>query len=155
MKKTILFHFLLAASVATTAQTYRVILQSNYTSGIVYLTHYLGSSLNVDDSAAVNNKGVAIFEGNKKLPSGIYAIVFPGKKLTADFLIGEEQVLNIVADSNNILQMKVTGSKEHDLFFEYQQFVAIKGKQLNDERQAYMKATTAADSTLHEQKYIQ
>jgi thiol-disulfide isomerase/thioredoxin len=155
MKKTILFYLLLAVSVATTAQTYRVTLQSNYSSGIVYLTHYLGSSLNVDDSAAVNNKGVAIFEGNKKLPSGIYAIVFPGKKLTADFLIGEEQVLNIVADSNNILQMKVTGSKEHDLFFEYQQFVAIKGKQLNDERQAYMKATTAADSTIHEQKYIQ
>jgi len=153
MKKTTLLYLLLTVSVLTNAQTYRVTLQSNYTSGIAYLTHYLGSSLNVDDSALVNSKGVAVFQGNKKLPSGIYAVVFPGKKLTADFLIGEEQVLNIDADSNNILKMSVTGSKEHDLFFEYQQYVASKGKLLNEERQAYINAKTAADSTLHEQNY--
>ncbi len=153
MKKTTLLYLLLTVSVLTNAQTYKVTLQSNYTSGIAYLTHYLGSSLNVDDSALVNSKGVAVFQGNKKLPSGIYAVVFPGKKLTADFLIGEEQVLNIDADSNNILKMSVTGSKEHDLFFEYQQYVASKGKLLNEERQAYINAKTAADSTLHEQNY--
>ncbi|MEX1203575.1 MAG: thioredoxin-like domain-containing protein [Ferruginibacter sp.] len=153
MKKTTLLYLFITGFVFTNAQTYKVTLQSNYSSGIAYLTHYLGSSLNVDDSAAVNNKGVAIFQGNKKLPSGIYAVVFPGKKLTADFLIGEEQVLNIEADSNNILKMKVTGSKEHDLFFEYQQYVASKGKLLNEERQAYMNAKTAADSSLHEQNY--
>lgn len=155
MKKTNLFLFLVALTATTSAQTYKVTLQSNFNTGIAYLTHYQGSSLNVDDSAAVNNQGLAIFQGNKKLPAGIYAIVFPGKRLTADFLIGEEQILNITADSSNILQMKVSGSKEHDLFFEYQQFVATKGKQLNDERQAYMKSATAADSALHEKNYIQ
>ena len=154
MKKSILFPLLLLIASFGNAQTFKVTLQSNFKSGIAYLTHYLGGSLNVDDSAAVNSQGLAIFQGNKKLPSGIYAVVFPGKRLTADFLIGEEQELSIEADSNNLLQMKVSGSKEHELFYAYQQFVASKGKLLNEARQAYTNAKTAADSALQEQNYI-
>jgi len=135
------------------AQSYKVSLQSNYKSGIAYLTHYAGSNLNVDDSAAVNSNGLAIFQGKRILPSGIYAVVLPGKKYTADFLIGKEQQLSIKADTNDLLNMEVKGSSEHILFNQYQQYIAKQGKLLNNERQAYNQSSSAADSALHENNY--
>ena len=153
MKKSILFPLLLITCVGY-AQTFKVTLQSNFKSGIAYLAHYMGGSLNVDDSTEVNTQGLAIFQGNKKLPPGIYAIVFPGKRHIVDFFIGEEQELRIEADSINLLQMKVSGSKEQELFYAYQQFVASKGKQLNEARQAYNNAKNAADSALQDQNFV-
>lgn len=135
------------------AQSYKVTLQSNFKSGIAYLTHHAGSNLNVDDSAAVSASGLAVFQGNRVLPPGIYAVVFPGKRMTADFLIGKEQIINIKADTNALQEMQVTGSPENDLFFEYQQYVNKQGRLLNQEREAYNKATNAKDSALHEANY--
>ena len=135
------------------AQSYKVSLQSNYKSGIAYLTHYAGKNLNVDDSAAVSSNGLAIFQGKRTLPAGIYAVVLPGKKYTADFLIGKEQQLSIKADTNDLLHMDVKGSSEHILFNQYQQYVAGQGQLLNNERQAYNKSIAAADSLLHENNY--
>ncbi|RYY67973.1 MAG: redoxin domain-containing protein [Chitinophagaceae bacterium] len=138
------------------AQTYQVNLQSNVQSGIAYLTYHLGSNLNVEDSAAISQTGLAVFKGNKTLPPGIYAIVFPGKKLSADFLIGNEKKQNITikADTSNLINMQVSGSPEDVLFRQYQQYVGKQGKLLNQERQAFLNAGNKEDSTLHEQKYL-
>lgn len=156
MKK-ILFAFLISGAWGTTmAQGYQVSLQSNAGKGYAYLTYYAGGSLNVEDSAAVSNTGLAIFKGNKTLPPGIYSIVFPGKRLSADFLIGKtkKQTIQIVADTAHLSQLKVSGSPEDILFRQYQQFVAKQGQLLSAERMAYMSAKTAADSALHEKKYM-
>jgi thiol-disulfide isomerase/thioredoxin len=141
------------AVLETGAQSYKITLESNYRSGIAYLTYHMGSKYNVEDSAAVSNKGIAVFTGNKVLPGGIYAIVFPGQRLTADFLMGKEQVISIKADTNNLGRMQVIGSKENILFQEYQQYVAVKGRQLMQERQSYMASANAKDSALHEGNY--
>lgn len=157
MKKTLLT--LVAAYLTSTlpAQKYQVNLQSNLQSGIVYLTYHLGNNLNVEDSAAVNRSGYVSFKGNKILPPGIYAIVFPGKRLSADFLVGKEknQQITITADTSDLVNMKVSGSAEDVLFRQYQQFVGRQGKLLNDERQAFLNATNKADSNLHEKKYLE
>lgn len=47
----------------------------------------------------------------------------------------------------------VTGSKENILFQQYQKYVAVKGKQLQEEYQAYTASKTKADSVLHESNY--
>ena len=143
----------LAASPAS-AQTYKITLQSNFTSGIAYLTHHAGPNLNVDDSAAVSNKGIAVFAGNKRLPDGIYAVVFPGKKFSADFLLGKSQQISIKADTADLVNMQVSGSPENVLFQQYQQYVVKQGKLLNKEREAYQNAKTASDSALHEKNYV-
>jgi thiol-disulfide isomerase/thioredoxin len=153
MKK--IYFTLFAAGVyhIAAAQSFKVTLQSNFKSGIAYLTHHAGTNLNVDDSAAVNSNGVAVFQSKGVLPSGIYAIVFPGKKYTADFLIGKEQEITIKADTADLIKMSVTGSSENILFQQYQQFVAKQGKLLNQERDAYNQSKTATDSSLHENNY--
>lgn len=138
---------------AASSQGYQVTLKSNYKSGTAYLTFHMGDNFNVQDSAEVNKAGVAVFKGPKKLPGGIYAIVFPGKKITADFLIDKEQNINIVADTAHLQNMMVTGSPANNLFKQYQQYVSQKGAQLGAERSAYMSAQNQKDSALHEANY--
>ena len=153
MKK--VFFILLATGwyCTSAAQSYKISLQSNYKSGIAYLTHHAGINLNVDDSAAVAQNGKAVFQGKRILPPGIYAVVFPGKRLSADFLLGKEQNVDIVADSNNLAKMQVAGSRENILFQEYQQYVAKQGSLLNQEREAFNSARTAKDSAMHQNNY--
>ncbi len=158
MKKNILFPCLLLLCTGAFAQGYQINLQlPQYKQGIAYLTYYMGSNLNVADSAAVSNTGLAIFKGPQKLQGGIYVVVFPGKKLRADFLIDKEQKINIkVADTNNIPGTTViTGSPANNLYVQYQKFVAQKAVLLEKERSAYAMSTTRPDSLFHERNYNQ
>ncbi|CAN5838591.1 hypothetical protein BH11BAC4_BH11BAC4_02190 [soil metagenome] len=151
------FFTLIIATLSIThisAQGYHVTLQSpGYTSGIVYLAYHYGKNLNVADSGAFSNKGLAVFKGAAKLPGGIYSIVFPGKNLSADFFIDKEQQISINADTTNLTNMVVNGSKENLLFQQYQKFVSAKGKLLQQERIAYNVSKTKVDSVLHEANY--
>jgi thiol-disulfide isomerase/thioredoxin len=126
----------------------------NYKSGLAYLTYYYGKNLSVQDSALVNNKGIAIFKRNQKLLPGIYSVVFPGQSRLVDFLVDKEQDIIIKADTSDLVNKTVvTGSKENVLFHQYQKFISVKGKQLQSEQQAYNKSKTKADSILHENNY--
>lgn len=136
------------------AQGYKITLQTpSYKSGKAYLTYHMGKNLNIEDSAIVSSNGTAVFTGTRTLPGGIYAIVFPGRNLTADFLVDKEQQINIKADTTDLTKMIVTGSKENILFQHYKKFVAQKGAQLQKEKMAYNKSRTKADSALHEAEY--
>ena len=139
------------------AQGYQITLQApQYKSGIAYLTFYMGSNLNIADSAAVSNTGLAIFKGKQKLPGGIYVIVFPEKNLRTEFLIDREQKIMVKADTTDLINKTfVTGSSANVQYVQYQKYVAKKGKQLQDERVAYMSSKTKADSLFHEKNYNQ
>jgi thiol-disulfide isomerase/thioredoxin len=155
MKKYTFFLLAIFGSNLCFAQGYQITLQSpQYKSGIAYLTYYMGSNLNIADSAAVSNTGMAIFKGKQKLPGGIYAIVFPDKNLRTDFLIDKEQKITVKADTTDLVnKTTVTGSPANLLYVQYQKYVAKKGKQLQDERMAYMSSKTKLDSLTHEKNY--
>ena len=155
MKKFILLLFAIIAITKGFTQGYQITLQApQYKTGIAYLTYYMGPNLNVADSAAVSNTGTAIFKGSKKLPGGIYVIVFPGKTLRTEFLIDKEQKIVVRADTTDLVnKTTVTGSKENLLYVQYQKYVAKKGKQLQAEKVAYISSATKQDSVLHEKNY--
>ena len=138
------------------AQSFKVTLQApQYKSGIAYLTYHWGKNLNVEDSAAVTNSGTATFTGKRKLPPGIYAVVLPGKRITVDFFIDKEQAVTIKIDTTDLVNKTVvTGSKENIIFQQYQQQIAVKGKLMEAEKQAYLQSVTKKDSGLHEANYI-
>lgn len=156
MKLIFIFVIALVWCFCGTAQNFAITLHApQYKTGIAYLTYHMGKNLNVEDSAAVSNKGIALFTGKRKLPPGIYAIVFPGKTKTVDFFINKEQVISIKADTTDLINKTVvTGSKENIIFQQYQQYIGTKGKQLETERQAYLKSSNKNDSALHEANYI-
>lgn len=134
---------------------YQVTLQTpHYKEGLAYLTYYYGKNLNVQDSALVNPKGIAVFKGSGKLLPGIYSVVFPGKNKLVDFLVDKEQNIVIKADTTDLLNKTiVTGSKENTLFQQYQKFIAVKGKLLQSAQQAYSNSKTKSDSLSHEANY--
>ncbi len=141
--------------VFTAKSQYRLTFQTpNYKSGLAYLTYYSGKNINVEDSALVNNKGIAIFKKDQKLKPGIYSIVFPGKNKLVDFLVNKEQNITIKADTSDLIKKTtITGSKENVLFQEYQTFIAVKGKQLQVAQLAYSSSKNKIDSLLHELRY--
>lgn len=138
---------------ASTATAYQITFQSNYKAGKAYLAYYMGKNLNVEDSAMVNSSGIAVFKNARKLPGGIYSIVFPGNRFSADFLIDKEQIISVKADTTDLSKTIITGSKENILFQQYQQYTAAKGPLLMQEKTAYLQSATAADSARHESLY--
>ena len=156
MKKYLVFFFAALTTSSAFTQGYQVTLKApGYKSGITYLTYYMGSNFNVADSAAIGNNGTTVFKGDANLPPGIYAIFFPGKKLRAEFLIGDEQVISVTADTTDLVnKTKVTGSKENILYEQYQKFAAAKGKLIQQELLAYRASVTKKDSLLHEKNTL-
>jgi len=153
--KTIFTCFILVFLSSIARSQFQVTLQTpSYKSGIAYLTYYYGKNRNIEDSAIVNSKGIAVFKKTHKLLPGIYSIIFPGKNSYVDFFVDKEQVITIKADTTDLLNKTViTGSKENNLFHQYQKFIAVKGKQLQDAQQAYVNSKTKADSVVHERNY--
>ncbi len=149
----LLFSFLM---VNAGAQNFKITLTApGYTSGIAYLTYYSGKNFNIEDSAAMNNKSIAIFEGKRRLPGGIYSIFVPGKTKYVDFFVDKDQQnITVKIDTTDLVnKTMVTGSKENVLFQQYQKAVAAKGKAWEAERKAYNESTTKKDSALHEANY--
>lgn len=145
----------LSAFSSVNAQGFKVTLNApDYNSGLAYLTYYYGKSMNVQDSAIVNSKGTALFQGKDKLIPGVYSIVFPGKNKLYDFLVDKGDDITVNADTSDLINKTVvSGSPENDLFQQYQKYVAAKGPALQSELEAYKNSTTKSDSALHEKKY--
>lgn len=155
MKNFFSISLLLLLSAATNGQGFKVTLQTpDYRSGLTYLTYYYGKNINIEDSAVISDKGIAVFEKKEKLQPGVYSIVFPGKNKLYDFLVDKEQVISIKADTSDLINKTiVTGSKENILFQKYQKFVSAKGNNLQKEIIAYKDSKNKRDSLLHEKTY--
>ena len=99
----------------------------------VVLAHYFGATQYIPkDTARVDGTGNFVFEGKKHLLGGLYITVTP-KNRYIEFLIDDDQAFSFETDTANVIKdMKVTGSKENELFYGYQQQL---GK-LNEEAQA-------------------
>lgn len=147
--------FLFVLIISTRAQGFKVTLQTpNFKSGLAYLTYYYGKKINIEDSAIINPKGTAVFQKNEKLQPGIYSIVFPGKTKMLDFLVDKEQVINIKADTADLINKStITGSKENILFQQYQKYVSVTGNELQKELEQYRSSKNKQDSALHEKNY--
>ena len=94
------------------------------------LANYYGDKQYIKDSAKVNAKGEVVFTGKEKWPQGIYLFVPPSKRYF-DFVMDEGQNFTLEADTTDFIKtMKVKGSEENKFFYEYQNFMAGKQKQI-------------------------
>ncbi|MCK9612918.1 MAG: DUF5106 domain-containing protein [Bacteroidales bacterium] len=102
-----------------------------------YLGHYYGQHQYIDDTAKANSKGELLFEGAEPLPGGIYFIVTP-KKRFFEFIINTEQELTLETDTSDLVKnMKIKGSKENQLFYEYLNYANEGQKIFNNLRKKY------------------
>jgi len=90
--------------------------------GDVYLGHYYGESQYVIDTATINKKGFAIFEGDNKLDGGMYIVLYPTRSMSYfEILIADDQEFTIETDTLEFFQknIKAKGSIDNKEFFEF------------------------------------
>nr|WP_295931472.1 TlpA family protein disulfide reductase [uncultured Dyadobacter sp.] len=73
------------------------------------------------DTAKADANGKIVFEGQTALPGGLYVILFPGNQKMIELIYsGKETSFAIEVDTTDMIgSMKVTGSKENELFNNY------------------------------------
>jgi peroxiredoxin len=111
------------------------------------LACYYGDKNYIKDSAKSNAKGEVIFTSDEKYPQGIYLFVQPNKKYF-DFVMDAGQNFSLETDTADFIKnMKVKGSEENKYFYDYQQFMAGKQKQIEPLREEYKKVKNSKDSS--------
>ncbi|MDP4187282.1 MAG: DUF5106 domain-containing protein, partial [Bacteroidota bacterium] len=90
------------------------------------LGHHFNKSMYPDDTLIVNKNGNGVFKKKKSLPGGMYLILLPTKNYF-DILLSDNQTFSIENDTCNFLKnMKVTGSLDNQLFYDYQRLIVDK-----------------------------
>jgi len=117
----------------------------------VYLGTNYGQNRVLADSAILNDASVGYFKGKEKLTPGIYFLVSPKYNILFEFLVDEGQQFKIIADTLSLVDYKIIGSKDNDIFSSYSKSMNQLGAQRNQLEQAYNSAATTSDSL----KYLQ
>ncbi|MFN3404545.1 MAG: redoxin domain-containing protein [Cytophagaceae bacterium] len=111
-----------------------------------YLAYHFGDKQYLKDTAKVDSKGAFTFEGKEKLPGGIYLVVLPDKRYFE--IIVNEQNFSLETDTADYAKnMKVKGSVENQIFYDYLQFLNPKGEQIGKRTKALELAKNKEDST--------
>ncbi|NQY12125.1 MAG: DUF5106 domain-containing protein [Flavobacteriales bacterium] len=92
---------------------------------ICFLANYYGTKQYYKDTAVVNEDGYAVFEGTDTLPGGVYSIILPGTRYF-EFIIDDQHFTLETDTADYVSNMKVTGSKDNELFYKYLNLIKVK-----------------------------
>ena len=111
-----------------------------------YLANYYGDKQYIQDTVRSDASGTVVFEGREQLPGGIYLFVFPDKRYF-EMLVDKEQYFSMETTwEDPINNMKVKGSKDNDLFYQYLKFAVQLQKTSMETQEKLKMATTKADT---------
>lgn len=131
----LLFSFKPAAYAGGNNPGYKIKIKINGISDtMLYMANYLGNQTYLVDSAMADKKGVAVFERDTVLDCGIYMIALDRTKLF-EFVVSETEFTLETDQKDYMANMKVKGSKENDIFFEFQKHAYNMGVEENKYRQ--------------------
>ena len=104
---------------------------------LCYLANYFGEKQYLKDSCNADATGNFTFKGAEKLPGGIYLVVLPGKKYF-EVIIDKEQHFSVETTSEDYVRdMKIKGSSDNEIFYEYLRFINSKSKEIEPLRAEY------------------
>lgn len=126
------FLLLTTISLYAAPKGYRITVKlTGDTDTAILLAHYYGNKQYLDDTAYRNKQGVFEFEGEEKLPEGMYIIAGQSKSRYFDFFLTGTQQIEFKcnpADVGNTMEVK--GSDENKLFYNYIRFIGTKQKEI-------------------------
>jgi len=134
LKSFVLTIFLFSTTLFLSAkEAYNIsITVKGYPNKLFYLGYYYGDKQYLRDSARTDAAGKMVFKGDRALEGGIYLVATDNKSLLFDFVV-TEQFFSLETDSVDVIaNMKVKGSKENDIFFDYTKFTARVGRQAQE-----------------------
>lgn len=115
---------------------------------LLLLASYFGSQTVINDTAFLNDKNIFVFEGDENLDRGIYIIASEKKSKYFEFIINDEQVITFETSLNTMIEdMKVKGSDENQLFFDYLNFNTGKYEEMEKFQTALRRVEGDKDST--------
>jgi thiol-disulfide isomerase/thioredoxin len=117
----------------------------------IYLGTNYGQNRVFADSTILNESSLGYFKGKEKLTPGIYFIVSPKYTILFEFLVDEGQQFKIIADTLNLGDHKIIGSKDNDIFNAYSKSMNQLGAQRSQLELSYNSAASMSDSL----KYLQ
>ena len=134
---------LLSISCAQNKDAYNIRIKINNTSDKeLLLVNYYGDKQYIKDTARYDSKGWAVFRGKEALDPGIYIAVMESRKYF-EFMVDKEQIFTLETDTTDlVMNMKVKGSNDNLMFYEYLKLLNQKSK----EREALEKQKETAES---------
>ncbi len=116
----------MAAFAQNKAKGYKIVAEiEGFSESEAYLANYFMDKQYIVDTAAVID-GKAIFKGDEPLKQGTYLLVLPPDNDFAQLQIDADQEFNIKTKAGNLVpSMKVRGSAENELFYDYLHFLSI------------------------------
>ena len=130
LKKTLL---LLLATLGMLSQTQAYTPKSPYeihvhlkgvTDTNILLAHHFADKKYVDDTIRVDHNGWGVFKGDSLL-GGIYLIAIPGMTYFEIIVSENEPKFTVETDKADfVMNMKVTGSPENQMFYDYLQYIS-------------------------------
>ncbi|NBG65546.1 TlpA family protein disulfide reductase [Acidiluteibacter ferrifornacis] len=134
--KSLLTFILVALSVQLFAQdAYRLTFKiKGIQDSIIYLSNYYGGGQYYKDTAVVNN-GEFTFTGKKPLKEGMYSIVANNSRFF-DFFVDRQNFSMTTDTADMIKNMKIIGSPENTLFYEYMNYLTGQQKLMASYRAA-------------------
>ncbi|HKR04765.1 MAG TPA: thioredoxin-like domain-containing protein [Bacteroidia bacterium] len=116
------------------------------------LANYFGDKQYLQDSALADASGSVIFHGAQPLPGGIYLFVLPEKRYF-EMVVDKEQNFTMETDTADYVKhMKVTGSKDNELFYDYLNFIGKKSKEIEPLKAEYENAKSDKDKKAVQKK---
>lgn len=118
----------------------------------IYVGNYYGKFKNLSDSVYLDKNSHGVMKGDSTLPQGIFFAVSPSHTILFDFLMDKEQHFSIVADTSDVNNIVVTGSKENTYYINYSKYINAHGKQIQTLNKQLASAKTKQDSTVIQNK---
>ncbi|MBI1288455.1 MAG: redoxin domain-containing protein [Flavobacteriales bacterium] len=127
--------------------------------GKAILAYYYGNKQYIKDSTRVDEKGRFVFKGEEALPEGIYIAVMPPDNKYFEVMVDADQHFKMNSKYETpIKSMKVTGSDENTLFYNYLRFLndqKKKSEPLTSKMEELKKADSLGYKELPEFKKLQ
>jgi thiol-disulfide isomerase/thioredoxin len=122
-------------SITACAQGYKIEVKfHDLKDASIMLGYHFGEKKFVVDTAQVNSKGIAVFEGDSLLPGGMYIVILPQRSYF-DILLSNNQKFSLSTSTEKLLEdLSFSGSPENTAFLNYQLFMNEKQKKMGELR---------------------
>jgi thiol-disulfide isomerase/thioredoxin len=139
------------------AQGYRIEVQiKGVSNDTLILGEYFTSRMVPKDTIMLDQNGAGVFEGKEALSGGLY-LMYIDPQHYFDFLLGDDQELQVSADKNQLPQsVSFQGSDDNRIFLEYKKYLQQKREELQDVQSSLNGQSTASDTlaALEKQKEL-
>jgi peroxiredoxin len=147
MKNLIIFLLLVVSNFLYAQEGYKIMVNiTNTDDTSMMLAYYFGNKIKVEKKIKTGNSGKYVFEGDKKLPGGVYMIVNGDQSKLFEFIVNDRQQFALSTSAPDYsTNMKVKKSEENKLFFRYLLFnesIYKSIKKLNDSLKGFDKGSS-------------